>query len=71
VPLAAFAQIQADVLTVRALVARPDGSRVVRSQVSGPVAQAERLGEQAAAELLEQGARDILASIPPIDQAQA
>ncbi|HEU0231189.1 MAG TPA: hydroxymethylbilane synthase [Burkholderiaceae bacterium] len=71
VPLAAFAQVQAGTLTLRALVARPDGTQVVSAQMSGPVDQAQHLGELAAAELLRKGARDILASIPVSGQAQA
>jgi hydroxymethylbilane synthase len=71
VPLAAFAQIQGSVMTIRALVARPDGSLVIRAQASGPVSQALQLGENAAAELLQKGARDILSSISADGAAQA
>ncbi|MEO6984860.1 MAG: hydroxymethylbilane synthase [Paralcaligenes sp.] len=60
VPLAAYAQISGDTLQLRALVAEPDGSRIVRAQVSGPVASALQLGEQAAQMLLDQGARAVL-----------
>lgn len=65
VPLAAYAQVHDDTITVRALVAEPDGSSVLRAQAQGPVANARDLGEQAAAELLEKGARDILARLLP------
>src|SRR5690606_27396795 len=45
VPLAAYAQVEGDSITVDALVAEPDGSRVVRSHRSGSVSEAEALGE--------------------------
>lgn len=63
VPLAAFAQIDSGQLTLRALVAEPDGSLILRSQASGPVADAEAIGLQAAHELLGKGAQDILARL--------
>lgn len=68
VPLAALAEVLDGNLTVRALVARPDGSQVIRARASGPVAEAEHLGELAATELLGKGARDILSSIPAVGQ---
>jgi hydroxymethylbilane synthase len=63
VPLAAYAQIQDSILTVRALVAEPDGSLIIRAQASGPVASALQLGEQVAQELLQKGAQAILAKL--------
>lgn len=60
VPLAAFAQRDGNTLMVRGLVAEPDGSRIIRTQVSGDVSQAEELGVRIANELLEEGARTIL-----------
>lgn len=63
VPLAAYAQVHDAMISVRALVAEPDGSRVLRAQAQGPVANALDIGEQAAAELLEMGAQDILARL--------
>lgn len=63
VPLAAYAQVDGDTLTVRALVAEPDGSEVLRAQAAGPVDNAREVGEQAAAELLDKGARDILSRL--------
>jgi hydroxymethylbilane synthase len=60
VPLAAYAQAAGGTLTLQALVAEPDGSRILSTEASGPSAQAEALGESAAQALLEQGARAIL-----------
>lgn len=60
VPLAAYAQISGDILSLRALVASTDGVRMVRSVVSGPVSKAQSIGEEAARELLAGGADAIL-----------
>ncbi|MBO9332397.1 hydroxymethylbilane synthase [Achromobacter xylosoxidans] len=60
VPLAAYAEIEAGTLSLRALVASPDGTRIVRAVRRGPVADAQSIGEAAAQELLDAGAQDIL-----------
>jgi len=60
VPLAAYAEIAGGTLSLRALVASPDGVRVVRTARSGPVADAQSIGEAAAQALLDAGAQDIL-----------
>jgi hydroxymethylbilane synthase len=67
VPLAAFAQVDGDTLTVRALVAEPDGSRILRAEAMGAADSAEELGEQAARNLLDQGADAILARLLAAD----
>lgn len=70
VPLAAYAQLDGGMLHVQALVAEPDGSRVLYSETRGPVDQAEQLGREAAQTLLEQGADKILAKLQlPASQA--
>ena len=61
-PVATFAVVQGDNLTVTALVATPDGSQSIRDSVSGPIEEAELLGEKLARRLLEQGAADLLAA---------
>ncbi|CAB3886641.1 hydroxymethylbilane synthase [Achromobacter anxifer] len=60
VPLAAYAEIADGTLSLRALVASPDGVRMVRTARSGPVAEAQAIGEAAAQALLHDGAQDIL-----------
>ena len=60
VPLAAYAEIASGTLSLRALVASPDGARMVRAVRSGPVAEAQAIGEAAAQELLDAGAQAIL-----------
>jgi hydroxymethylbilane synthase len=42
------------------LVAEPDGSRVIRDSLSGPAADASRIGEALAERLLDAGARALL-----------
>jgi hydroxymethylbilane synthase len=63
VPLGAHATISADLLTLHAFVAAPDGSRLVRDVIAGAPEQAERLGAQLAERLLRQGAQEILAAL--------
>jgi len=61
-PVATFAAIDGDTMTVTALVAMPDGSRSIRDRVSGAADDAERLGETLAKRLLDQGAAELLAA---------
>ncbi len=67
VPLAAYAQVDQNTLHIRALVAEPDGSEILRSEASGPADGAEQLGQQAAQELLGKGAQEILARLASPD----
>lgn len=62
-PLAAYAVAGGKQLRLRGLVAKPDGSRVVRAEASGPVSAPEELGEKLAADLRVLGADAILASL--------
>ena len=59
-PVATYAVIDGDELTVTALVAMPDGSDSIREAVSGAAQDAEQLGEQLAAILLDRGAAELL-----------
>lgn len=63
VPLAAYAQVLGDTLRLRALVAMPDGGRIIRAERAGAAKDAEALGLAVADELLQAGAADILASL--------
>ncbi len=63
VPLAAYAQIQEQELHLQALVAEPDGSRIIRAQARGSSDSAEQLGESVAKELLGKGAQAVLAKL--------
>lgn len=62
-PVASFARIDADVLTIEALVALPDGSKVLREQISGSAADAALLGIEVATRLLENGAGAMLEEV--------
>ncbi len=59
-PVATFATIDGDQMTVTALVAMPDGTEFIRDSISGSADDAERLGEKLAARLLESGAAELL-----------
>lgn len=63
VPIGAYCVEQAGLLWLRALVATPDGARIVRAEARAVPAQAETLGQRVADELLAQGARAILAEL--------
>lgn len=63
VPLAAFAQTDVHQLSIRALVASPDGQTIYRAQAQGLIPEAENLGKQVASQLLAQGAGAILAAL--------
>lgn len=60
VPVAAYAQIKQNVLTLRGLVANRSGTRILRVKQGGRVESAEEIGERVAAELIQQGALTIL-----------
>lgn len=62
-PLAAYAVATGTDLRLRALVAKPDGSRVVRAESNGPMTAPEELGEALAARLRALGADAILAAL--------
>lgn len=65
VPLAAFAEMQADnTLRLRGLVALPDGSRVAAAELSGSAADPEALGLRLVEQLRAAGADAILAELP-------
>jgi hydroxymethylbilane synthase len=61
VPIGAFAQMADGRLSLQAVVARPDGSRVLREAQSGE--QPEALGTKVGALLLRKGADEILREV--------
>ena len=63
VPIAAYATLDGETLSLRGLVASIDGAKVLRSRVQGNAGKAESLGAQAATVVLEQGAGEILSEI--------
>jgi hydroxymethylbilane synthase len=63
VPLAVFASLEDEMLGIRALVGMPDGSRLLKSERSGPASAADQLAAAVAEDLLGQGAGQIIASL--------
>jgi hydroxymethylbilane synthase len=65
VPIACFSELSSDrqSIAVRGLVGSVDGQKILQSQLSGPVAKAQQLGEALADQLLEMGAGEILSEV--------
>lgn len=65
VPIASYSVISTDGKEVhlRGLVGAVDGSKIIESEISGPVEQGEALGNALAQELLSRGADKILAQV--------
>ena len=63
VPIAGYAVLQDGRLWLRGLVGNPDGSQVVAGEIRGPAAEAERLGNALAENLLARGAAAILQQV--------
>lgn len=63
VPVAGHAVVDADTVRLSGLVAAPDGSKQVRGDIDGPVAEAAALGAALAERLLASGARTILSAL--------
>ena len=61
VPIAAHAQLKDQQLTLEGLVATPDGAQMLRATHSGLAADAEKIGQQLAQQLIARGAHAILA----------
>lgn len=60
VPLAGHATVEGGTVRLRGLVGKPDGSKVVAGERSGPIETALAVGEALAEELLSRGAAEIL-----------
>jgi len=63
-PVAGYAVIGSAGMEMRGLVGRPDGSEIIRADISGPAADAAALGTQLADTLLARGGRQILDELP-------
>jgi hydroxymethylbilane synthase len=63
VPLAALARLEGEEIALEALLARPDGTRLLRAAARAPRAAAEAAGERAARAILEQGGDEILRAL--------
>jgi hydroxymethylbilane synthase len=62
VPIAAYAVHRSGRLELDGAVIAPDGRRALRGTLDGPLAESVRLGERLAEQLIEQGARTLLAT---------
>lgn len=62
-PIAAYAEHDGQNLRLRACVGKPDGSVMVRDEISGPTGEAAALGHRLAERLLAAGADRILADL--------
>lgn len=59
-PIAAFAELQGDVLRLRALIALPDGTKVHRQEATAAASDARDLGERVGRRLKEMAGPDFL-----------
>lgn len=70
VPIGSYALLEGDRLWLRGLVGSPDGSQTICGERRGPREDAEKMGISLAEELLNNGAREILAEVyqgnPPV-----
>jgi hydroxymethylbilane synthase len=60
VPIAAYGKIVDDELQLDGLVAKPDGSEIIRAEMKGKLSEAEALGQHLADQLLQRGAKRLL-----------
>ena len=59
-PIAGHAVIDEEQLTLDGLVSTPDGTKILRDQLSGGTDEAESIGSKLAAQLIERGANSLL-----------
>ena len=62
-PIGAYAAVSGDALTLTAIVISVDGTRTAHAEAHGRLADADRIGAEAAELLLSRGAGDILAGV--------
>ena len=62
-PVGAFAKIDGDDVEICAFISDLEGKNFIRRRIKGPAAQAEKLAEKIANQLLNAGGRKILASL--------
>ncbi len=59
-PIAAYAELEGDTLTLRGLIGTPDGSRILTAQASDHRDNAQALGNSVGEQLLDAGAQEII-----------
>jgi hydroxymethylbilane synthase len=62
-PLGALASVNGSDMDVQAAVCSPDGARVIRAHAHGATSAAARIGERVAADLVREGAQEILNAV--------
>ncbi|MDE2091242.1 MAG: hydroxymethylbilane synthase [Gammaproteobacteria bacterium] len=62
-PIAGYAELDAQTLRLRGRVGLPDGSRVVEGEIQGPATEGEVLGRRLAADMLGRGAAEVLRQV--------
>jgi len=60
VPIGGYAELGHGVIVLRGLVGKPDGTEIIRGDISGKPEHAEELGRVLADDLLSRGAKEIL-----------
>ena len=60
-PIAALATVDGDEITLRGLLAKPDGSEVLTNEMKGPIGDPDTLGTKAGQELRDRAGPDFLA----------
>ncbi len=68
VPIAGYATLDNETLSLRGMVAAIDGSKVLKTERSGPVSEPEALGKAVAEELLALGAGPLLNALDDADR---
>lgn len=63
VPIGGYAELDGEILFMRGLVGRPDGSEMIRGEIAGRADEAEMLGVALADDLLARGAGAILKDV--------
>jgi len=63
VPIGGYAEIEKDIILVRGLVGRPDGSEMIHGVISGRPEDAAELGDVLGQDLLSRGAAEILQAL--------
>ena len=63
VPIAGYATLQNDVISIEGRVGSVDGTVLLRAQHTGKIAEAEQLGVELAKNLLDQGAGELLKAL--------
>jgi len=61
-PATAHAMIDGDRIEIRAVVGDPDGARLMRERAIGAIGDGDRLAEELAARMLDEGGRELLAA---------